>query len=145
MPAQTAKLAIPYPLPADKPADFPALAKQIADKVESLLSGSPNLNFTTDPNFTTTVTSVHAIGSLRIATLTIARKSAGGYQSGYHWKIGTVGDAAERPTIRHFGTIMGKADPYLYIDPNGEIHMQFWSAGTWPNSTWDAQIVWAVN
>lgn len=148
MPQTTQRLKIPYPLSTDKVADYPQTGKQLAEKIEAViesLSAIPNLNFATDPGFTTTIKSVHAMGPLRIATLTIARKSAGGYQSGYHWKIGTVGTTTERPKIRHFGTIMGKADPYLYIDPNGEIHMQFWSAGTWPNSTWDAQIVWAVN
>lgn len=131
---------------ADVNANFAELVtKDTALKTDiTNLAKAPNLAFTSDPNFTSVVKSIHAMGPLRIMTLTIARKSAGGYQSGYHWRVGTVGTASERPKVKHFGTIMGKSDPYLYIEPNGEIHMQFWSSGTWPNSTWDAQIVWAV-
>ncbi|WP_022867143.1 hypothetical protein [Schaalia vaccimaxillae] len=145
MPATTAKYKIPYPVAGDKVSAYPTTAKQAAEKIEETIGSVPNLAFTADAGFTASITSVLAVGSLRIATLQISRKTSAGYQSGYHWRIGTIGNAADRPAARHFGHIMSTADPYLYIDPNGEIHMQFWSGGTWGTGTWDGQIMWAVN
>lgn len=38
MPATTDKLAIPYPLPTEKVADFPTTAKQAAERMEAILT-----------------------------------------------------------------------------------------------------------
>lgn len=145
MPAQTAKLAIPYPLPADKAADWPALAKQIAERLEALLGSPADLKIAPNNGWKLTVVEATRTGR-RIDALCKLQRTAGAFTltSGGFYRVGTIGAANLRPKFRSFGHMMSTADLYLYADPNGNIDLMSWKTGSFGTGEWDVVFSWTI-
>ncbi|MCI6557947.1 MULTISPECIES: hypothetical protein [Schaalia] len=145
MPAQTAKLAIPYPLPADKPADFPALAKQIAERLEALLGSPADLKIAPNSGWKLTVVEATRTGR-RIDCLLKLQRTGGAFNisSGQFFRVATIGAVALRPRVRSFGHMMSDAQVYLYADPNGNVDLMCWRTGTFGTGEWDVEASWTI-
>ena len=145
MPANTVKLAIPYPLPADKPATFPALAKQTADRLEALLGGPADLQIRANTGWKLTVVDATRTGRRIDCLLKLQHPGAAfTLTSGAFYRAGTIGNTSLRPRVRSFGHMMSAADLYLYADPNGNIDLMSWKTGSFGTGEWDVELSWTI-
>lgn len=145
MPATTSRLKIPYPLATDKASEYPALAKDLADLLETLLGTPADLQIAPTSGWKLTVVEATRTGR-RIDCLLKLQRTAGAFTltSGGFYRVGTIGNASLRPRVRSFGHMMSAADLYLYADPNGNIDLMSWKTGSFGTGEWDVEASWTI-
>lgn len=145
MPATTSRLKIPYPLATDKASEYPALAKDLADLLETLLGTPADLQIAAKNGWSVTVVEATRTGR-RIDALLKVRRTAGAFSisSGAYFNVATIGNTALRPRVRSFGHMMSAADLYLYADPNGNIDLMSWKTGSFGTGEWDVEASWTI-
>lgn len=145
MPATTSRLKIPYPLATDKASEYPALAKDLADLLETLLGTPADLKIAPNSGWKLTVVEATRTGR-RIDCLLKLQRTGGAFNisSGQFFRVATIGAVALRPRVRSFGHMMSDAQVYLYADPNGNVDLMCWRTGTFGTGEWDVELSWTI-